>query len=134
MNKDKEVYSEKINSILTQKYVELMHQFEENLLNILSDMKNKKKSIYIIVSLLNGIDFHGFSTRTIYEAYHHLCLQNNIQNLLSDVEFSRFICKRFGYEVVDKKRKGKKYRVFRKVQDDNESSRWVQDAVQDETQ
>lgn len=76
----------------------------------------KKKHIYLISYVLNIVDFHGWSTRAIYETYNAICI-NNDMDAISDIEFSRFVCKQFGYEVVDKKRNGKKYRVFKKIQD-----------------
>ncbi|NBJ16643.1 MAG: hypothetical protein FNP40_13995 [Dehalobacter sp. 4CP] len=116
MNKeDKESIEEKTASILLQQYVHLTDRYEESILEKLSA---KKKSIYIIVSMLDSLDFHGHSTKVIYEAYYHLCQQNNVQNVFPKEEFSKFICKWFTYEVVDLKRKGKKHRVFKKVQDE----------------
>lgn len=112
---------QELNPVLMQQLKDWNNQYKEsliqNLLNKIDVMSDRRKSVYIIVCLLNGVDFHGYSTRTIYEAYYDLCLKNDIQNIYSNIEFSRLVCELFGYEVVDRKRKGKKYRVFKKVQD-----------------
>lgn len=123
-NHNKETISKKTNVILMQQYNDLINQQEQSLQEKLSSMIGKKKSIFIIVSMLNGLDFHGYSTRAIYEAYYGICKLNDVQNIFPDVEFSRFVCKWFDYEIVDKKRGSKKYRVFKKVQDKSESSRF----------
>ncbi|VIF96879.1 P4 family phage/plasmid primase [Clostridioides difficile] len=51
------------------------------------------------------------STKEIYMKYQEYCILNGLQPI-SNVEFSRQVVKKFGYEIKDKKINGKKYRVF----------------------
>lgn len=51
------------------------------------------------------------STKEIYRKYQEYCILNGLQPI-SNVEFSRQVVKKFGYEIKDKKINGKKYRVF----------------------
>ena len=51
------------------------------------------------------------STKAVYQKYCEFCLNNGLQSL-SNVEFSRQIKKRLGYEIVTKSIKGIKYRIF----------------------
>jgi putative DNA primase/helicase len=50
-------------------------------------------------------------TREVYKKYLEYCVDCNLHPL-SHIEFSRQINKRFDYKTLDKKVKGKKYRVF----------------------
>lgn len=50
-------------------------------------------------------------TNDVYKQYSLFCRSNGF-NAMSKVEFSKQVKKRLGYEIVDKKRNGKKYRVF----------------------
>ncbi|MGS5516888.1 DNA primase family protein [Clostridioides difficile] len=51
------------------------------------------------------------STKEIYMKYQEYCILNGLQPI-SNVEFSRQVVKKFGYDIKDKKINGKKYRVF----------------------
>ncbi|EGT3850090.1 phage/plasmid primase, P4 family [Clostridioides difficile] len=51
------------------------------------------------------------STKEIYRKYQEYCILNGLQPI-SNVEFSRQVVKKFGYEIKDRKINGKKYRVF----------------------
>jgi putative DNA primase/helicase len=50
-------------------------------------------------------------TKEVYKKYLEYCVDCNLHPL-SHIEFSRQINRRFGYKTVDKKVKGKKYRMF----------------------
>lgn len=128
MNKlqNTENLNKELNPALTQGFKDWnehsKEMLEQKFLKDIEDWLEKRKSIYNIAFMLNNVDFHGYSTRLCYETYYDFCIDNNA-SILSDVDFSRTICKWFGYEVVDKKRKGKKYRVFKKIQDESKGSR-----------
>ncbi len=117
INKDTEICKRKIEEILLDEYYKLKVNFERELNSSIEKIKDRRRSIFIIVCLLNRLNFHGYSTRAIYKSYKSLCLQNDVHYIFSDVEFSRFICKWFGYRIINKKHKGKKYRIFIAVQD-----------------
>lgn len=51
------------------------------------------------------------STKEIYRKYQEYCILNGLQPI-SNIEFSRQVVKKFGYEVKDKRIQGKKYKVF----------------------
>lgn len=50
-------------------------------------------------------------TKDVYKRYQEYCLANNLQPL-SNIEFSKQIKKKFGFEIVDKKVNGTKFRIF----------------------
>lgn len=50
-------------------------------------------------------------TSTTYRKYHEFCSANNF-NPMSNIEFSKQVKRHYGFEIVDKKIAGKKYRVF----------------------
>jgi putative DNA primase/helicase len=50
-------------------------------------------------------------TRDIYKRYQVYCSENNLQ-ALSNIEFSKQVKAKFGFDIVDRKIDGKKYRVF----------------------
>jgi Cdc6-like AAA superfamily ATPase len=72
---------------------------------------NSLASDVIILTMLENYDFHRLNTWKVYEVYKILCT-NNAVSLMSKVEFSRYIVKRFGYIVIDKKFNGNKHRLF----------------------
>lgn len=51
------------------------------------------------------------ATRDIYKRYQVYCSENNLQ-ALSNIEFSKQVKAKFGFDIVDRKIDGKKYRVF----------------------
>lgn len=59
----------------------------------------------------NVDDIVNQPTQQIYRQYTEYCLANNLQ-ALSNIEFSRFVKRRLGLEIVDKRVEGKKFRVF----------------------
>lgn len=58
------------------------------------------------------------STSSVYRKYHEFCIANNF-NPMSNIEFSKQVKRHYGYEIVDKKIAGKKYRIFVKKEDDD---------------
>ncbi len=50
-------------------------------------------------------------TRDVYRRYQIYCSENNLQ-ALSNIEFSKQVKAKFGFDIVDRKINGKKYRVF----------------------
>lgn len=50
-------------------------------------------------------------TRDVYKRYQVYCSENNLQ-ALSNIEFSKQVKAKFGFDIVDRKIDGKKYRVF----------------------
>lgn len=50
----------------------------------------------------------------IYDLYVELCVKNNAKPLYNKMQFSKIVTSQFDYYIADIKRKGKKYRVFRK--------------------
>lgn len=50
-------------------------------------------------------------TRDVYRRYQVYCSENNLQPL-SNIEFSKQVKAKFGFDIVDRKINGKKYRVF----------------------
>lgn len=56
-------------------------------------------------------DFENQPTKFAYQKYQEFCVSNSLQ-ALSNIEFSKQVKKYYGYEIVNKSIKGKKYRVF----------------------
>ncbi len=56
-------------------------------------------------------DFLNEVTAVVYQKYAEFCLANALQPL-SNIEFSRQVKKKYGFNVITKSIKGKKYRVF----------------------
>ena len=52
-------------------------------------------------------------TKSVYMKYQEYCIMNNLQ-AISNIEFSRQITKRFGFEVVQKKINNNKIKIFMK--------------------
>lgn len=50
-------------------------------------------------------------TNAVYQRYTEYCLANNL-NAMSNIEFSKQINKLMGFQVINKKINGKKYRIF----------------------
>ena len=50
-------------------------------------------------------------TNEVYKKYTEFCLANSF-NPMSNIEFSKQVKKKFGFEIVNKTIKGKKYRIF----------------------
>ena len=50
-------------------------------------------------------------TNKVYMEYSEFCLANSF-NPMSNIEFSKQVKKRFGFEIVNKTLKGRKYRIF----------------------
>lgn len=55
------------------------------------------------------------ATSAVYDRYKEFCLAESLQ-ALSKIEFSRQMVKTFGFQIIDKKINGKKYRLFQKGQ------------------
>ena len=53
-------------------------------------------------------------TFLIYDSYVELCIKNSAKPLYNKIQFSKIVTSQFDYYIADIKRKGKKYRVFRK--------------------
>lgn len=51
------------------------------------------------------------TTSNVYQNYYSFCMRNNFSPL-SNIEFSRQVKKRFGFEILNKTIKGKKFRIF----------------------
>lgn len=56
-------------------------------------------------------------TSAVYMKYHEFCIANNF-NPMSNIEFSKQVKRHYGYEIVDKKIKNKKYRIFVKQKEE----------------
>lgn len=73
---------------------------------------------YVNASILNKYAEHDVyanrATFFVYDLYVELCVKNNAKPLYNKMQFSKFVTSHFGYYIEDIKRKGKKYRVFRK--------------------
>lgn len=70
-----------------------------------------KDSFVTVFVILDNYNIVGVETSVVYEVYKNLCNEMNYE-VISKVDFSRFICKYFGYAVVDKKVNGRKCRMF----------------------
>lgn len=71
----------------------------------------------ILLFFKEDIQIENEPTKTVYMKYSEFCLANSFTPM-SNIEFSKQVKKRFNFEVVDKKIKGKKYRIFVKAQGD----------------
>ncbi|WP_094551534.1 hypothetical protein [Petroclostridium xylanilyticum] len=126
----------KFEEMLNQKVAELEKEYEKTLYKELGTVALNFDSIKVISTMLNHFDFNNKSTNDVYEAYKYFCSSIEIP-YMSNVEFSRFVVKWFGFVIADKKIGGVKYRIFVKVpavQDEAKVQDEVQDSVQDEMQ
>lgn len=55
-------------------------------------------------------------TNIVYRQYTEFCMENNM-NPLSKIKFSKQVKKRYGFEIVNKTIKNRKYRIFVRRED-----------------
>lgn len=65
----------------------------------------------ILLFFKEDIKIENEPTNIVHMKYTEFCLQNGF-NPLSNIEFSKQVRKRFGFKIVNKTIKGKKYRIF----------------------
>jgi hypothetical protein len=70
-----------------------------------------KNSFDAVFAILDNYNIVGAETSLVYDKYKQLCIEMNYE-VISRIDFSRFVCKYFGYSVVDKKVNGNKSRIF----------------------
>lgn len=80
----------------------------------LEEYEENNNPILMFFKEFEDDDFENQPTKIVYQKYNEFCLSNNLQPL-SNVEFSKQTKKYFGYEIVTKSIKGKKYRTFVRV-------------------
>ncbi|MPN50349.1 hypothetical protein SDC9_197975 [bioreactor metagenome] len=97
----------KYEEMLNQQLLEIQKDYEIKLKKIME----KYYHIKIICTIINDAGIDGKSTDFVYESYKTLCKKYGILPM-HKIAFSRFIVKWFDYKIVNKKVKGKKYRLF----------------------
>ena len=70
----------------------------------------------ILLFFKEDIKIENEPTNVVHMKYTEFCLQNGF-NPLSNIEFSKQVRKRFGFKIVNKTIKGKKYRIFVKEEE-----------------
>ena len=83
---------------VSEKVQKELEEYEENNNPILSFFKEEPK-------------IENEPTSEVYRKYSEFCLANSF-TAMSNIEFSKQVRKRFGFEITNKTIKGKKYRIF----------------------
>lgn len=68
-----------------------------------------------IISFINDFGIENLEnnpTKEIYSAYSEFCYENGLKEAYSNISFSKQVQKRYGFDIVDKKINGVKYRIF----------------------
>lgn len=77
----------------------------------LQDYEESNNPIIGFIKETDPAEINNEPTKDIYKRYSVYCSENNLQPL-SNIEFSKQMKKKFGFEIVDKKIDGKKHRIF----------------------
>lgn len=77
----------------------------------LQEYEENNNPILTFFNESNEDDFENQPTKFAYQKYQEFCISNSLQ-ALSNIEFSKQVKKYYGYDIVNKSIKGKKYRVF----------------------
>ncbi len=110
------VYShEKRKEIIGKRLVQLEKNYEVALRNEYKELKRQLPSADIICYLINRFGIHGRPTTFVYSAYVTSCSFFGIKPM-NKITFSKFVIEEFDYFLANRKRNGKKYRVFFKKQ------------------
>lgn len=77
---------------------------------------NKQNEEYDMINnpikmFFESTDFEGKVTKDVYLQYCLYCTEGGFKPI-TQIEFSRQVCRHFGYQVVDKRIDGQRYRVF----------------------
>lgn len=67
-----------------------------------------------IAAMVDTEHLANISTDSGYKRYLQLCRMEGYKPYFNKITFSKFVIKTFGYGIENVRRKGKKYRVFRK--------------------
>ena len=77
----------------------------------LKEYEESNNPILLFFNEINESEIENEPTKNVYSQYNEFCLANNFTPI-SNIEFSKQIKKRYGFEIVNKTIKGKKYRIF----------------------
>ena len=102
-------FSKKFDEIVKRQKIEAMNMLREQLGCI---SNHTFCSTMVIDEIIKSIDLHGHVTSKVYAMYYDLCKKNDVKDIMSNIQFSLYVCKWYGYHCADKKHKGKKVRVF----------------------
>lgn len=94
-------------------FVEIIeHDIDDILNNDLSnETRNENQGIFLFLNTLTTLDVINKPTKEIYKRYYDFCMGNEIATI-GKVYFSKMVKEKFDIDIVDKKIKGKKYRIF----------------------
>ena len=77
----------------------------------IEEYEEANNPIQIFFKEIEPSEIENEVTSDIYRRYSEFCLANSF-NPMSNIEFSKQVKKRFGFEIANKTIKGKKYRIF----------------------
>lgn len=77
----------------------------------LKEYEESNNPILLFFNEISESEIENEPTKNVYSQYNEFCLANNFTPI-SNIEFSKQIKKRYGFEIVNKTIKGKKYRIF----------------------
>lgn len=77
----------------------------------LKEYEESNNPILLFFNEINESEIENEPTKNVYSQYNEFCLANNFTPI-SNIEFSKQIKKRYGFEIINKTIKGKKYRIF----------------------
>lgn len=102
---------DRIKQILNQRAYEVGKYGKRAIKRELALMDLHMEEILIIerLSELDMID--GNPTNVVYQSYERACLHGGLIPM-KQITFSQFVIKYFPYSIINKKIKGKKYRIF----------------------
>lgn len=77
----------------------------------LEDYEESNNPILMFFKEIEEVEMENEPTKNVYKRYNEFCLANSFTPL-SNIEFSKQVKKYYGFEIIDKTIKGKKYRIF----------------------
>jgi putative DNA primase/helicase len=83
----------------------------------LAEYEKENNSIISFIEDFGIDNIANNPTKDIYNAYSIFCMENGLKEAYSNISFSLYIRKRYGFDVVDKKIQGAKHRIFVKRKD-----------------
>ncbi|KXG42652.1 hypothetical protein [Tepidibacillus decaturensis] len=114
LNEVEQARKERIVKILNQKVSELntYKPTETIKKNLAAFIDWHMEEIQIIENLIYEGLVDGKATNEVYQKYVSRCEAGGLPDFMNQIAFSQFLIKYFGFKIINKKIKGKKYRIF----------------------
>lgn len=112
LNKVQQSRRDRIIKILNQRVSEVSKYKKHAIKRELALMMDQHMEEILIIEKLSELGLvEGKSTNVVYKSYESACSHGGLIPM-NQIAFSQFVIKYFDYTIIDKKIKGKKYRIF----------------------